>query len=274
MKTNAQAVLAALENDLIRDEYRPAGLFIPEVQAPGSDRRADLIWMTARTAHITGYEIKVTRADLLSELRDPTKCEPWLKYCDRWWLAVGDASLVDGLMDRIPDDWGVCTPPTSPNRRMMTVLKEAPALTPADKAPVLGKLISHQAYRNMELQRRTANAEGEAERLRDQRDSREEWRIEQMRKKANPYEETFRKVGDEFNRLKRETGSWGRLDHVPPETIARAILNAEQADALAKSVKDAAEAKARVIEHALEELGRSREMRRIRKILDLSEVAA
>ena len=88
-----------------------------------------------------------------------------------------------------------------------------------------------------------------------------------MRKKANPYEEMFRKVGDEFNRLKRESGSWGRLESVPPETIARAILDTEQSDALAISVNGAALNKMRQIDRALEVLADSHEMRQVRKLL-------
>lgn len=257
MTDSAHLVLKALEHDLIRDEFRPAGLFIPEVQAPGSDRRADLIWMTARTAHISGYEIKVTRADLLNELRDPTKCEPWLKYCDRWWLAVGDPSILDGLMDRIPDDWGICTPPTSASRRMMTVIKEAPVLAPADKGPVLGKLISHQAYRQVESNRRVAQAEQRAEYERKNREAKDDWRVQQIRERANPHEELFRKVGDEFKKLKNERGSWTRLDSIPPETIARAILNADEMDRLARDAAEAVKDQLRRMDRAVNDIADS-----------------
>lgn len=66
------------------------------------------IW--ARTEHlIHGFEIKVSRADLLSELRNPEKSAAGIAACDRWWLVLGDAKLLkDG--DDIPDSWGILAP--------------------------------------------------------------------------------------------------------------------------------------------------------------------
>lgn len=253
----AEQVLAALEHDLIRDEFRPSGLFIPEVEAPGASRRADLIWMTARTATITGYEIKVSRSDLLAELRDPTKCEPWLKFCDFFWLAISDESLLDGLLDKVPDDWGICTPPTNARRRKMEVIRPAPKLAPADKAPVLGKLISHQAYRNMALQRKVREAEAKAERERNTRQSREQNQIDSMRRRANPYEELFRAVGNEFNDLKQAQGSWSRLEHVPASTIAQAIIHAENMEQLAKNASHVAQTRLNDMERVTTELKNS-----------------
>ncbi|NKG21078.1 hypothetical protein [Paeniglutamicibacter terrestris] len=272
-KLDAMAVLKALENDLIRDEFRPSGLLIPEVQAPNSDRRADAIWMVARTAHMVGYEIKVTRSDLLSELRDPTKCEPWLKYCDRWWLAVGDASIVDGLMDRIPEDWGVCTPPTNPNRRMMTVLKEAPVLTPADKGPVLGKLISHQAYKSIELQRRVTNAESSYDRMVQQRDERDAAQVEYLRRQANPLEQKFTEVGEAYEKLRRSDrrpnrGFGDHLRAIDAEVIARAIYDAHDMDQIRTAFRSEASSRLRNMEDCIAELGKSHSWRTLKQLME------
>lgn len=51
-----------------------------------------------------GHEIKVSRSDWLTELRDPSKAEEFRQYCDRWWLVVPDASIV---RDDLPDGWGL-----------------------------------------------------------------------------------------------------------------------------------------------------------------------
>ena len=241
----AKSVLAALRTDKIRDEYRPSGLLLSEIQAPNSDRRADAIWMSARTAVISGYEIKVTRQDLLSELRDPTKCEPWLKYCDYWWLAVGHASIVDGLMDQIPADWGVCTPPTSPTRRMFTVLRDAPKLVPADKGPVLGKLVSHQAYKAIDQQQKVDRAEREAEYERSRREDRDDSWTKRLKAEADPLAETFLKVGIEYDKLTNPHGApWPRrLTQVDPVLVAKAIHDSKTASEAAKHLAAAARAK-------------------------------
>lgn len=64
------------------------------------------IWAT-RTAHeIRGYEIKVSRSDLLAELRDPGKAAVGIEQCDSWWLALGDPALLKDS-DVLPPGWGV-----------------------------------------------------------------------------------------------------------------------------------------------------------------------
>lgn len=63
--------------------------------------------MWARTGHaVHGIEVKTSRADLLRELRDPSKSAAAAAACDYWWLALGEATLLrEG--DPVPDGWGV-----------------------------------------------------------------------------------------------------------------------------------------------------------------------
>lgn len=52
-----------------------------------------------------GHEVKVSRSDWLTELRDPEKAEAFRRYCDFWWLVVSDKSIVrDG---ELPPGWGL-----------------------------------------------------------------------------------------------------------------------------------------------------------------------
>lgn len=52
-----------------------------------------------------GHEVKVSRSDWLTELRDPDKAEAFRQYCDYWWLVVSDKAIVkDG---ELPDGWGL-----------------------------------------------------------------------------------------------------------------------------------------------------------------------
>ena len=50
-------------------------------------------------------EVKVSRADWLSELRDPEKARTFTRHCDYWWLAVGDATVT--RLDELPEGWGL-----------------------------------------------------------------------------------------------------------------------------------------------------------------------
>lgn len=168
MATTAQAMTAMLRRHYLPDDTRPAGIFAPEIQAPGpTQRRADLIWLGCTAAAgtaLVGHEVKVTRADVLSELADLTKTDPWQKYCDRWYLVISHLALIDGL--ELPESWGVMLPPSGRRTRSMTVHRQAPPLRPAEQAPALKTLAAWQHWRlrdihvsSAELQRRLERAE-------------------------------------------------------------------------------------------------------------------
>jgi hypothetical protein len=53
---------------------------------------------------VHGFEVKVSRSDWLTELKDPDKAEAFKPYCDHWWLVVPDASIVH---DDLPPGWGL-----------------------------------------------------------------------------------------------------------------------------------------------------------------------
>ena len=52
-----------------------------------------------------GHEVKVSRSDWLTELRDPDKAEAFRRYCDYWWLVVSEASIVK--VGELPTGWGL-----------------------------------------------------------------------------------------------------------------------------------------------------------------------
>jgi hypothetical protein len=52
-----------------------------------------------------GHEVKVSRSDWLTELRDPEKSEAFKRYMHHWWLVVPDASIV--RRDELPEGWGL-----------------------------------------------------------------------------------------------------------------------------------------------------------------------
>lgn len=162
-RVTAHDLMQLLHRHLIPDETKPAGVFASEIQAPGhSGRRADLIWWGATAAsgrELVGYEVKVTRADLMAELSDLTKSDPWQRYCDRWYLVLPDTALADGL--ELPPTWGVLTPPSGRRTRSMTVVTKAPKLSPQDKTPALATLLNwmHWRHHNMSTRLETMRKE-------------------------------------------------------------------------------------------------------------------
>src|SRR6187431_565181 len=55
-----------------------------------------------------GFEVKVTRSDVVKELKDPAKGDETARYCHHYWLALGSADLVS--IDDVPLNWGVLVP--------------------------------------------------------------------------------------------------------------------------------------------------------------------
>lgn len=163
--------------ELLRQHYNPDGralshMFMPEIGAPDGRRRADLIVAPisiagAKANTLIGHEIKVTRSDVMAELADQTKADSWMRYCSRWYLVVSDPALIEGLT--IPDLWGVMAPPSGRRTRSMTILREAPKLTPdGDLSPVVSRIAAYTVNRfektMREAEMRTKYAEDRASR--------------------------------------------------------------------------------------------------------------
>lgn len=96
----------------------PAFAFLPQVRnatgyASRVTRTADAVAMglwPSRGLHLQGFEIKVSRSDWLSELRDPAKADEIHRYCHKWWIAVpdcGEHTIV--ARGELPDGWGLLT---------------------------------------------------------------------------------------------------------------------------------------------------------------------
>lgn len=119
--------------EMIERRFRsPEWAVLPGVSnATGSriQRRCDALAMNlwpSRGLEIHGFEIKVSRADFLRELKDPEKAEKIARYCDRWWLVVGGTDIVkDG---ELPPAWGLLVA----RGDSLRLKKDAPQLSPAE----------------------------------------------------------------------------------------------------------------------------------------------
>lgn len=127
---------------------RPSpGYLVGEIEAPDSLRRADALFLPLgheRRGQIHGYEFKISRADLRTELLDPMKADPWLRYCNTWTLFVSNAEIINGF--EIPESWGIVAPPARPRSRALTVIRPAAKLTPIDQTRAFGKIIARLYY--------------------------------------------------------------------------------------------------------------------------------
>lgn len=74
-------------------------------------RTADFIAMDVWPSQglaLHGHEVKVSRSDWLTELKQSEKAEAFRPFMDYWWLVVSDPSIVRG--DDLPPGWGLLTP--------------------------------------------------------------------------------------------------------------------------------------------------------------------
>lgn len=146
-------MLAMLRRHYVPDNRPPGGVFAPEIGSPCGSRRADLIWLSTTTAggrYMIGHEVKVSRSDVMVELRDPTKAEPWSQFCNQWYLVVSDPALVAGL--DVPEAWGIMAPPSGRRTRSMTVVRKAPTLAPSAAGDGVARVTAWLNQRYMELQ--------------------------------------------------------------------------------------------------------------------------
>lgn len=81
------------------------------------------LWPSSGNA-IHGFEVKVSRADWLTELRDPSKADAIKQFCMHWWLVVPD---VDIVRSDLPLGWGLLAVGSD---GVLRVRKRAPRLFP------------------------------------------------------------------------------------------------------------------------------------------------
>jgi len=116
---------------LLRKRYAaPAWAYLEELRNStgyiGTPRTADGLAMSlwpSRGLSVHGFEVKVSRSDVVKELKTPAKAEAIMKYCDHWWLVLGDAKLIEP--GELPPTWGLMVVRGKSQLRAVT---EAPKL--------------------------------------------------------------------------------------------------------------------------------------------------
>lgn len=124
----------------------PAWAYLPQLRngtgfARGQDRTADAVAMSlwpSRGLEVHGFEIKCRRDDLVKELKNPRKADDMMKWCDRWWLVLGDQGLIEP--GELPPTWGLLVV----RKGKLHAVTEAPKL----KAKPLDRLFVAAVLRN------------------------------------------------------------------------------------------------------------------------------
>ena len=141
----AGEVLSRLRRHYIQPgQNLPGGVFLPEVQAPGSQRRIDALYVgftRSRGNYLDGHEIKVSRSDWLHELESPDKADWWHCHTHRWWIVVPDLTVVKA--EELPAGWGlmVVNPRT---KTRLDIAAKAEVREPEVDFPLLLELLKKQ----------------------------------------------------------------------------------------------------------------------------------
>lgn len=93
-----------------------------------------------------GHEVKVSRSDWLSELRDLTKAQACKRYMHYWWLVVPSADIVKP--EEMPADWGLLVMSGRKLRAKISAPRLTPEPLPTDFAISLMAAAARTAYRD------------------------------------------------------------------------------------------------------------------------------
>ena len=208
----------------------------------GGTRRTDalVLNLSSQSQTLEGFEIKVSRADWLNELRQPEKsAQGLLEYVNRWWLVVGSKDLVkDG---ELPEGWGLLIPR---GKNLVARVQARPNLKPKElNSYVCAVLIRRMWDRNkswlkQQIEERAAELAGpmdleREERIRKdaQRDSRSE--ITMLRRALDEIQSTLglKFVEEEGARgWKHGTLEWGGLSRWELAPLIRCMTGEEPGD--------------------------------------------
>lgn len=127
-KWEAPGVIARLRK---KQFASPAHVLLTEVRNRTgygkAERYADAlvasVW-PSRGLWLAGVEVKVSRSDWQSELKNPEKAAEIQQYCDYWWVAVPRGIVKDG---ELPENWGLIE---VHGKAGCDVVKPAPRLEP------------------------------------------------------------------------------------------------------------------------------------------------
>lgn len=165
----------------------------------GGTRYADAVAFGLWASHghaIEGIEVKVSRGDFLSEMRQPEKSEPVMRFCNRWWLACPSGMVSP---NELPTTWGLLELTEGGQLRQKV---KAPKLEPVP--PTLGFMaalvrrsagLDEEMANNEVAKRVAALVAQDTDRLRKQY-------VDQASERVKAAEEAFKTL----DKIKSETG--------------------------------------------------------------------
>lgn len=184
----------------------------------GCNRHCDALVMSlwpSRGIWLAGFEFKASRSDWLKEHADPAKADSIQRYCDYWWLAVTDASIVKD--EELPENWGLMA---LNSRGSLEVIKSAPKLTPVEMDRRMLAAIMRRVTEPIvnvaesELNKRRWEGVQEGERRRDSEVNELTKELDELRRVVREFEKA--------SGIEIERNSW-RFNAITPDQLGRAV---------------------------------------------------
>lgn len=204
--------------DLLRSKYSGNGyaLFTEVADGTGSSqsRWADALVISlwpSRGLTISGFELKVARADWVKELASPEKAEAVCRYCDYWWV-VADKDVV--RKNELPPTWGLMVA----NGNGLRTDTAAPKLEPA---PLDRCFVAALARRAVEQTAEAAALKAEYERGVERGKDEAGWDTEELKRLREHVAEFSKASGIDL-----DPKHWGQFRNHDPNKIGAAVLAA------------------------------------------------
>jgi hypothetical protein len=232
----ASALVDMLRRHYLPEGRLPGGIFATEIGSPDGSRRADALWCPWSTiggTGLVGHEVKVSRSDVIVELLDPMKAEPWARFCNEWWLVVAHPALIDGL--QIPTAWGVMAPPSGRRRRSMTIVRPAPRLKPRDTGVAWQRIATWNEHQNAS---RIREAESKAATATMKADYAERELLERQLAEGGRTDHRAAIVGRILAGLDKQRHFRTSYDEVDVDDVVAAIVDVEGHRRLARRTRD------------------------------------
>ena len=192
--------------------------------------------------------MKVSRSDLLVELADPAKCDPWARFCEYWWLVVADPAMLDDAV--IPHAWGVLAPPSGRRTRSMTIIKPAPKLRPVEPARAFRKLMAWSMHR---YEAELAPLRGQLAQTRERLERKEQANRELQlhgRQSQSPHAVRVSRILTAVRRTERSR-MWSLTDDEVDEAVIAAVVDHLATSRAAEQVRAQLEHACKAIEDAV-----------------------
>lgn len=125
--STAAALIDRLRRHYVPRADRPGGIFLSECglnDGSAQQRRCDAVQIgfTSTSGRLLrGHEIKVSRADWLTELSKVDKASVWADQCHEWWLVTPDVGIVHA--GELPPGWGHMVPEARSGSRFKAVVQ-------------------------------------------------------------------------------------------------------------------------------------------------------